>query len=129
MKKFFGFGSSTPPPPPPPSKAPLTPTPPVAPAKTPAASSPPAGGGGTASIVGKWKEPGGSDTTEFHADGTVTERAAAGETIRGRYSVDGGKLKINLDGVPNEILLTATVTGNALETRDSDGQVTRYARA
>ena len=59
----------------------------------------------------------------------MTERAGGGETIRGRYSFEGGKLKINLDGVPDEIVLTAAVTGDALETRDADGQVTRYAKA
>jgi len=132
MKKFFGFGSSTPPPPPPPSKPPAPPAKPAAAAappaaaKTPAPAAPPAA---SASIVGKWKEPNGSDTTEFHADGTVTERPASGETIRGRYSFEGGKLKINLQGVADEIVFQATVTADALETTDSEGQVTRYRKA
>jgi uncharacterized protein DUF5640 len=79
-------------------------------------------------IVGRWKEPQGSDTTEFHADGSVTERPATGETIRGRYSLDGGKLTIKLDGVAEEIVFTATVTNDSLETKDADQQVTRYRR-
>ena len=125
MKKFFGFGSSTPPPPPPPAK------PPSLPAKPPAAAaekSAPAAGG-VASIVGRWKEPNGTDTTEFHVDGTVTERPASGEMIRGRYSFADGKLKINLEGVPNEIVFTASVSADSLETSDADGHVTLYRRA
>ena len=124
MKKFFGFGSSTPPPPPPPSRPPSPPAKPAAPAKTP----PPAAAQGTASIVGRWKEPNGSDTTEFHADGTVNERPATGETIRGRYSLEGGKLKIKLQGVADEIVFTAAVSANALEMSGADGQITHYER-
>ena len=127
MKKFFGFGSSTPPPPPPPSRPPSPPAKPEAPAAPPK-TPPPAAATAPASIVGRWKEPNGSDTTEFHADGTVTERPASGETIRGRYSLEDGKLKIKLDGVPDEIVFTAAVSGNALETSDADGQITHYER-
>ena len=79
--------------------------------------------------MGRWKEPNGSDTTEFHADGSVTERPASGETIRGRYSLAGGKLTIKLDGVPEEIVFTAAVSADALETSDADGNVTHYRRA
>ena len=128
MKKFFGFGSSTPPPPPPPSRPPSPPAKPAAPgapAKTPS----PGVGSAAASIVGRWKEPKGSDTTEFHADGTVTERLASGETIRGRYSLEDGKLKIKLEGVAEEIVFTAAVSANALEMSDADGQITHYERA
>ena len=131
MKKFFGFGSSTPPPPAAPLKPPAPPAKPAPAQAAPAAAKTPptAPAAGAASIVGRWKEPNGSDTTEFHADGTVTERAASGEMIRGRYSLENGKLKINLDGVPNEIVLTAAVSADALETSDTDGQVTHYRRA
>jgi hypothetical protein len=140
MKKFFGFGSSTPPPPPPPSRPPSPPAKPAtaaapaapapsAPAK-PEATSPAAPAPSAApSIVGRWKEPNGSDTTEFHADGTVTERPASGETIRGRYSLEGGKLKINLEGVDEEIVFAATVRADALEMKDSEGNITRYQKA
>ena len=128
MKKFFGFGSSTPPPPPPPSRPPSPPAKPAAPAPAkPEAAAPTSPA--APSIVGRWKEPTGSDTTEFHADGTVTERPASGETIRGRYSLEGGKLKINLQGVDEEIVFNATVRADALEMTDADGNVTRYQKA
>ncbi len=102
----------------------MKPAAPAAPAKTPPAGS----GHAAAPIVGRWKEPNGSDTTEFHADGTVVERPASGETIRGRYSLEGGKLKIKLDGVAEEIVFTAAVSENALEMSDADGQITHYQR-
>ena len=121
MKKFFGFGSPTPPPPAPPSKPPAPPSaPPSAPSVKPA--NPPV------SIVGRWNEPKGTDTTEFHADGTVIEKPASGENIRGRYSLDGSKLKIRLDGLPEEISFTAALKGDTLEMTGPDGQQTRYQR-
>lgn len=79
-------------------------------------------------LVGRWREPQGKDTTEFHADGTVTEKPASGEKIRGRYSLDGAKLKINLDGVPDSLSFSAVVKANQLEMTDPDGQTTRYER-
>ncbi len=115
MKKFFGFGSSTPPPPAPPARPP---SPPVAPAAKPA----------TAGLVGRWKEPNGTDTTEFRADGSVLEKPATGETIRGQYSLDGSKLTIKLEGLPEELSFSATLKGDALEMKDRDGQVTHYRR-
>ena len=128
MKKFFGFGSSTPPPPPLPSRPPELAAKPASPAAAP--KTPPAAtAAGPAPIVGRWKEPNGTDTTEFHADGTVTEKPASGETIRGRYSLKEGKLKINLPGVPKEIVFTAAVNTNALELSDAEGQITHYQRA
>ena len=145
MKKFFGFGSSTPPPPAPPAKPPSPPTRPAAPAPaapapapvkaaTPAAAPKPAPAREPAaapkpSIVGKWKEPNGSDTTEFHAEGTVTERLASGETIRGRYSLAESKLTINLDGLADELTFSALIKTDTLEMTGPDGQVTRYQRA
>jgi hypothetical protein len=132
MKKFFGFGSSTPPPPPtPPSKPPappLKPAPAPSPAKgatdEPAAKSP---APEAPSIVGRWKEPNGSDVTQFAADGTVTETPASGETIRGRYSLHGGTLKLNLEGV-EELTFPVKLGGNTLEMTDPEGQVTKYER-
>ena len=112
MRKFFGLGNSTPPTPPLPTKPPAAPS---APAK--------------ASIVGRWKEPKGSDVTEFHNDRTVTEKPASGPSIHGRYSLDGSKLKINLDGVADELVFTVAVKGDALEMTGPDGQTTRYERA
>jgi len=121
MKKFFGFGSGTPPPPPPPPPLrPATPAPKAtAPAKTPAA--------GAASIVGRWKEPSAAETTEFHADGTVTERSG-GETIRGRYVLAGDNLKINLDGVADELSFIVTVKGDRMDMKEPDGRSTHYEK-
>jgi uncharacterized protein (DUF2147 family) len=99
MKKFFGFGSNTPP---------------------PAATSD--------SIVGQWKEPNGNDVTEFHADGTVIERPTSGEAIRGRYSLEGTKLTVRLEGLAEELSFAAAIKNNTLEMKDPDGQVTRYCR-
>ncbi|MEP6822842.1 MAG: hypothetical protein ABI946_10880 [Chthoniobacterales bacterium] len=110
MRKFFGLGNSTPPTPP------LPTTPPPAPLKA-------------ATIVGRWKEPNGKDVTEFHADKTVTEKPATGENIRGRYSLDGSKLKIDLDGVPDHLSFTAVIKGDTLEMTGPDGSTTRYERA
>ncbi len=131
MKNFFGFGSSTPPPPPPPLKPPApparaaTPAPvkPAAPAKEAEAAAPEA-----PSIVGRWKEPGSSDTTEFHADGSVTEKTGTGETIRGRYSLSGKVLKINLDGVSDELSFPVAVGAKTLEMTDADGEIAHYER-
>lgn len=80
------------------------------------------------SLVGRWKEPQGKDTTEFHTDGTVTEKPATGENIRGRYALDGSKLKIKLDGVPDELSFSAVVRGDTLEMTGPDGEATRYER-
>ena len=78
--------------------------------------------------MGRWKEPKGSDTTEFHADGTVTEKPASGENIRGRYTLEGAKLKIRLEGVPDELSFSAVIKTDALEMTGPDGQTTRYER-
>ncbi|MEO5722686.1 MAG: DUF5640 domain-containing protein [Chthoniobacterales bacterium] len=118
MRKFFGFGSSTPPPPAPPTRPPSLPTRPgasAAPEEKP-------------TLVGRWKEPKGKDTTEFHADGKVTEKPASGENIRGTYTLDGSKLKIQLEGVPDALSFSAVVNGDKLEMTDPDGQTTRYER-
>jgi len=80
------------------------------------------------SIVGRWREPNGNDTTEFRADGTVVEQPASGETIRGRYSLEGAKLRIKLDGVPDELSFSASIKNEMLEMTDRDGQATRYRR-
>ena len=78
--------------------------------------------------MGRWKEPTGKDTTEFHADGTVTEKPSTGENIRGSYALDGLKLKIKLDGVPDELSFSAVVKGDTLEMTGPDGQATRHER-
>ena len=131
MKKFFGFGSSTPPPPPPPSRPPSPPSKPVtpAPAKTPSpAAAEKPGTLDKPSIVGRWKEPGSSDTTEFHADGSVTEKTGTGDTIRGRYSLRDKNLKLNLDGVPDELSFPVAIGANTLEMTDTEGKITHYER-
>lgn len=99
MRKFFGLGSSTP--------------------SSSETKSP---------LVGRWKEPRGSDVTEFRADGTVTEKPSTGGNIRGRYSLAGSKLKINLDGVPETLLFTVALKGDTLEMTGPDGETTRYGR-
>ena len=81
-----------------------------------------------APIVGRWKEPKGTDVTEFHADGTVTERPASGETIRGRYLLESSKLRINLEGVPEEICFAVVIKGDQLEMTGPDGQTIRSVR-
>ena len=147
MKKFFGFGSSTPPPPPPPPKPPGPPTKPAAPsaatapAKSPAPAEPAKPGAHAekpapaapparpaASIVGRWKDPNSNDTTEFHADGSVTEKTGSGETIRGRYSLQDKQLKINLEGVPDELSFPVAIGPDKLEMTDPDGKITHYQR-
>ena len=134
MKKFFGFGSSTPPPPPPPTKPPSPPpSKPAAPAKAETPAKPEAAKGETApaaapAIIGRWKDPNSGDITEFHADGSVTENVSGAEPIRGRYSLAGDKLKINLDGLPNELSFAATLKADTLEVIDPDGLMTRYRK-
>jgi len=82
--------------------------------------------------VGRWKDADGSsdgsESTEFHADGTVTERLTGGETIRGRYSIGGQKLTINLEGVPTPLSFTVAIKGETLEMTDQDGQKASYRR-
>lgn len=58
----------------------------------------------------------------------MLEKIADGE-IRGRYSLEGAKLKIKLDGVPEELSFSAVIKPDALEMTDPDGQVTAYRRA
>lgn len=135
MKKFFGFGSSTPPPPAaPPARPPAPPAPrPAAAPATPVKASPltearKATPPAAPSIVGRWKESGSSDTTEFHADGSVTEKTGNGETIRGRYSLADKQLKLNLEGVPDELSFPVALSPDKLEMTDDDGKTTHYER-
>ncbi|MFN2475659.1 MAG: DUF5640 domain-containing protein [Chthoniobacterales bacterium] len=134
MKKFFGFGSSTPPPPSPPSKPPTAPAKPTTPAPAaakspaPAESSKPAAASSAPGIVGKWREPGSSDTTEFHADGSVTEKTGSGDTIRGRYSIRDKHLKIDLEGVADQLSFPVAIGSDELEMTDTDGKITYYER-
>jgi hypothetical protein len=151
MRKIFGFGSKTPPPPPPPSKPPAPPasapaaaapppakTPPPAPAQSqqpapppppqPAAAPAPAAAPPQPSIVGRWKEPQGADVTEFTGDGTVIERPANSDPIRGRYSLEGGKLKVKLESMEDELTFPVVITATTLDMTDPSGQVTRYQK-
>lgn len=107
MRKFFGIGSSKP---------------------SSSSSSAPSAPASRPSLVGRWKEPAGKDTTEFHADGSVTEKPSAGENIGGRYTLDGSKLKIRLAGGSDDLSFTAVVKGDTLEMTGPDGQTTRYER-
>lgn len=142
MRKFFGFGSSTPPPPAPPSKPPAPPAKPaLAPAAAPSlpaapapvaevkpVAAPPAAAVAPApSLVGRWREPGSSDTTEFHADGSVIESTGDEETIRGRYSLENKVLTINLEGV-DELTFPIALGPDTLEMTDEEGKITHYER-
>lgn len=93
----------------------------TSPTDDPSATEPP-------SIVGRWQEPSTSDTTEFHADGTVTEKTGTGETIRGRYSLLDKHLKLNLEGVADELSFPVAVGSRMLKMTDSEGKVTLYER-
>ncbi|MGI8819412.1 MAG: DUF5640 domain-containing protein [Chthoniobacterales bacterium] len=130
MKKFFGFGSSTPPPPAPPSKPPSLPAKPAAPSSAVAKTDPPSAP--ATSIIGRWKEASGtgdgSESTEFHTDGSVTERLGGGETIRGRYALAGEKLTIDLAGVQEALGFTVFVEDDTLEMIDGTGQRSTYRR-
>ena len=139
MKKFFGFGSSTPPPPPPPSKPPTPPAAKPGPAPKPDAAAAPSkaeppkiqpapAAAPAPSIIGRWKDPNSGDITEFHADGTVTENVSGSEPIRGRYSLAGDKLKLNLDGVADELSFPVTIKAETLDMIDTEGHMTRYQR-
>ncbi|MDQ6655198.1 MAG: hypothetical protein M3Y80_05225, partial [Verrucomicrobiota bacterium] len=70
----------------------------------------------------------GSESTEFHSDGSVTERLTGDETIRGRYVFTGEKLTINLAGMDEPLAFTATVKQDALEMTDASGQRSTYRR-
>jgi hypothetical protein len=135
MRKFFGFGSSTPPPPPPPSKPPtLASKPAPAPAKPAAAAPAPTPPPPAApSLVGRWHGTSGSgdgsESTEFHADGTVTERVTGGEAIRGRYLLAGDQLSITLEGMDEPLSFRVVVHADSLEMTDSDGDKSVYRRA
>lgn len=58
----------------------------------------------------------------------MTEKTSSGETIRGRYSLQGKQLKINLEGVPNELSFPVAIAADTLEMSDSEGNVTLYQR-
>lgn len=84
-------------------------------------------------IVGRWRDASGtgdgSESTEFHADGSVTERLAGGDTIRGRYLLVGDNLTINLEGMEEALDFTAMVRQDTLEMTDAGGQRSTYRRA
>lgn len=124
--KFFRF--ATPPPPPPPSRPPAPPLirssilkrAPLPRAKAAEPSAAP-------SIVGRWQEPGSNDMTEFREDGSLIERLGSGETINGRYVLDGVRLRVKLES-GDELSFSAAVTRDTLELADPDGQVASYRR-
>ncbi len=82
--------------------------------------------------MGRWKDADGSgdgsESTEFHANGTVTERLSGGETIRGRYSLGGQKLTINLEGVAAPLSFAVAIKEETLEMTDTNGQKASYRR-
>jgi hypothetical protein len=97
------------------------------PAPAPAPVAPPP------SLVGRWRSASGSgdgsESTEFHADGTVTERVTGGEAIRGRYLLAGDRLTITLEGMDEPLSFTVAVMADSLEMTDADGDKSVYRRA
>ena len=127
--KFFRFASAALPPPPRPPRRP--PAPPLAKSRSarPVWLRRTASSANGATIVGQWREPDATDTTEFRADGTVIEHTAAGDGIRGRYSLANGKLTVQLDGLEEELSFAVALGPDSLDMTHADGQVTRYRRA
>jgi Family of unknown function (DUF5640) len=78
-------------------------------------------------IVGRWKEPEGSDSVEFRADGTLLEHATNGDGVRGHYALAGDHLSIRIDGV-EPLAFSVSINGATMELKDAQGQVTRYLR-
>lgn len=58
----------------------------------------------------------------------MTEKTGSGETIRGRYSLQEKKLKINLEGVPDELSFPVAIGAETLEMTDPEGKITHYQR-
>lgn len=58
----------------------------------------------------------------------MNENVSGGEPIRGRYSLAGGKLKLNLEGVADELSFPVTIKAETLDMVDPDGHMTRYQR-
>jgi hypothetical protein len=87
----------------------------------------------TPSLVGRWRSVSGSgdgsESTEFHADGTVTERVSGGEAIRGRYLFAGDRLSITLDGMDDPLAFSVAIQQDSLEMTDADGDRSVYRRA
>jgi hypothetical protein len=126
IKRLLRFAARTPPPPRPPLRPPSPPGLAKSSPPKPAASAKPSAFAAPG-IVGRWQAPDSNDTTEFRADGSLAEQLATGETINGRYSLEGSKLRVQLDGV-GELSFAAAVTAETLELTDAEGQVTRYRR-
>lgn len=83
-------------------------------------------------IIGRWQEPGSTETTEFRADGKVTEKLADGGTISGKYSFsDGARVKMKFDGAMaslGELSFPVKISGDTLEMTGPDGKAARYQR-
>lgn len=73
-------------------------------------------------------EPGGTETTEFRPDGTLVEKPASGDVIHGRYELDNSKLKVRLEGVPDELAFAVVIKNDLLEMTDAAGSTTKYRR-
>ena len=66
--------------------------------------------------------------TEFKPDGTLLENPADGAPIRGRYSLQGGSLKVQLDGMAEELAFTVRIKSDQLELTNGEGHTTPYTR-
>jgi hypothetical protein len=65
--------------------------------------------------------------TEFRGDGTLAERLGSGDTINGRYSLNGVNLRVELES-GDELAFSVSLNANTLELTDGNGQVARYRR-
>lgn len=65
--------------------------------------------------------------TEFRSDGTLIERLGSGDTINGRYWLDGASLRVELES-GDELSFDVSLAADALALTDQDGQAARYRR-
>jgi len=65
--------------------------------------------------------------TEFREDGSLIERLGSGDTINGRYSLNGGKLSVKLES-GDELSFAVALSDGTLSLSDPEGQVANYRR-
>jgi Family of unknown function (DUF5640) len=77
------------------------------------------GGGGTASVVGKWNSAADKETVEFRADGTMTVETPDGK-MDFKYTAAGGKLTLTVEGA-DPIPATYKLSGDELTVTGEGG--------
>ena len=65
--------------------------------------------------------------TEFRSDGSLIERLGTGDTINGRYSLDGVRLSVKLES-GDDLSFAVALTEATLSLSDPDGQIANYRR-